>query len=80
MHIRGKKSPSPFAYHQHKTLQWHATGNNNLSKLQGSATVRHQQIISNIEPNQEKFQTKQRRPNYKPYALSIFCKAEPYKI
>ena len=33
MYIRGKKSPSPFAYHQHKTLQCHATGNNNFSKL-----------------------------------------------
>jgi hypothetical protein len=39
MHIRGKKSPPPFAYHQHKTLQWLATGNKNLSKLQGSASV-----------------------------------------
>jgi len=54
MHIRGKKSPPPLLSINTKHYNVMQLEITILVNCQGSASVWHQEIISNIKPNQEK--------------------------
>jgi hypothetical protein len=71
-----------FAFHQHKTQKQYATGYNNLSKLPTPriSSISSQQIISKIEPNQEKNSDKAKQAKFKPYAISISTNLNPTNL